>query len=357
MRSSETDSSYSVSVVIPAYNAQRYIGRAIDSVLGQTHPAQEIIVVDDGSTDGTCSVVEGYGDRVRLIRQDNAGAGAARNAGITTGQGEWIAFLDADDEWLPEKLALQMDQLARHGALDWTCSNFFEASQNQPRQLARNPDKAQPLLIDRAYFNTYFDAYVAGFYAWTSTIVARRRLLIDAGLFAENMPRAQDTDLWFRMAYYSPRIGYLTEPLAVYYLSTPASITKVLGQRDAEVLSDLINRHLALSNKHGFGGQFRECASWMLLVLMGQLARKGRRGEIGRLLDMFGTLLPWRFRTEMYLRVHWPRTASVLLPMIASVKKLRRGITPHRDRTSDAPTVTGQASPLPKKTSHQEQHP
>ncbi|HOM77565.1 MAG TPA: glycosyltransferase family A protein, partial [Anaerohalosphaeraceae bacterium] len=89
----------SISVVIPAYNCQAYIRRAIDSVLGQSRPADEIIVVDDGSTDGTAEAVRTYGAKVILIQQENAGVSAARNAGIRAASGDWIAFLDADDEW------------------------------------------------------------------------------------------------------------------------------------------------------------------------------------------------------------------------------------------------------------------
>jgi len=113
-----TDTSDNISVVIPAYNAAGTIGRALDSVIAQTHPAREILVVDDGSTDRTAQVVSEYGGRVEYLYQDNAGPGAARNAGIRAAHGEWIAFLDADDEWLPHRLALQAELLQRdpHGA-------------------------------------------------------------------------------------------------------------------------------------------------------------------------------------------------------------------------------------------------
>ncbi|MCK4960446.1 MAG: glycosyltransferase family 2 protein, partial [Planctomycetes bacterium] len=94
------DESYSVSVVIAAYNAEKYIQRAIDSVLAQSLPADEIIVVDDGSTDNTGDAVKHYGSKVRYIYQENAGPASARNTAIEAATGTWIAFLDADDEWL-----------------------------------------------------------------------------------------------------------------------------------------------------------------------------------------------------------------------------------------------------------------
>jgi glycosyltransferase involved in cell wall biosynthesis len=101
-----------ISVIIPAYNAERYLPEAIDSVLGQTCPAGEIIVVDDGSSDGTPRVAERYGSRVRWLSQTNQGSAAARNRGIEAARGELLAFLDADDLWVREKLAWQVEALA-----------------------------------------------------------------------------------------------------------------------------------------------------------------------------------------------------------------------------------------------------
>jgi len=103
-----------VSVVMPAYNAERFVGEALDSVLKQSHRRLEVIVVDDGSTDGTGARVRGYGDQVQYIQQINAGAGAARNRGLEAATGDYIAFLDADDLWRPEKLEVQLGIAARN---------------------------------------------------------------------------------------------------------------------------------------------------------------------------------------------------------------------------------------------------
>ncbi len=95
-----------VAVVIPAYNAEKLLPRALRSVLTQTVAPREVLVVDDGSSDGTSDVARSFGAPVRCIRQENAGAAAARNRGIAEATAEWIAFLDADDWWEPERLAL-----------------------------------------------------------------------------------------------------------------------------------------------------------------------------------------------------------------------------------------------------------
>ena len=100
--------SITVSCVIPAYNAERYIDRALASVIEQSRPPEEIIVVDDGSTDGTADVLASYGSRLRVVRQANAGPAAARNRGIEMAAGELICFQDADDEWDRDKLAKQL---------------------------------------------------------------------------------------------------------------------------------------------------------------------------------------------------------------------------------------------------------
>lgn len=102
---------FSISVIIPVYNGERYLAEAIESVLAQTRPADEIIVVDDGSTDNSAVVAQGFGLPVKLVRQANQGQAAARNLGVELAHGNLLAFLDADDLWLPDKLARQVEAL------------------------------------------------------------------------------------------------------------------------------------------------------------------------------------------------------------------------------------------------------
>lgn len=122
-----------VTVIIPTYNRAHYIGEAIDSILAQDIDdcELEIIVVDDGSKDNTEEVVRNYGDRVRYIRQKNQGAGVARNRGIDEARGEWIAFLDSDDRWLPYKLSLQFKVLEHFPEINIIHSNFYTFDGNR----------------------------------------------------------------------------------------------------------------------------------------------------------------------------------------------------------------------------------
>lgn len=107
-----------ISVIIPLYNACAYVGAALESILGQSRPPEEIIVVDDGSTDGSSEVVAHYGPKIRLLTQGHSGPAIALNRGLNAATGDMIAFLDADDLWLAEKLALQVPVLASEPSLD-----------------------------------------------------------------------------------------------------------------------------------------------------------------------------------------------------------------------------------------------
>jgi glycosyltransferase involved in cell wall biosynthesis len=103
-----------ISCIVPVFNAERYLRETLDSVMGQTYRPLEIIVADDGSTDATASVVAAYGDRVRYLLQPNGGPAAARNLGLRAVSGEFVAFIDQDDLWNPEKLARQMARFQAH---------------------------------------------------------------------------------------------------------------------------------------------------------------------------------------------------------------------------------------------------
>ena len=118
-----------VSCVVPVFNGERHLAAAIDSILAQRHRPLEVVVVDDGSTDGSAAVAEAYGEPVRVLRLPNAGPPAARNAGVAQARGELVAFLDADDLWEPDKLTVQLEHLAAHPELDATfceIENFWD---------------------------------------------------------------------------------------------------------------------------------------------------------------------------------------------------------------------------------------
>lgn len=129
-----------VSVIIPSYNCAPYLSEAIESVLDQSHPPAEVIVVDDGSTDDSLEIARGFGARIRLLAQANAGVSAARNRAIEEATGDWLAFLDADDVWLPTKLERQL--AAVEGRPDVVCvfSDFYRFGEGMKPTLEHQPD-------------------------------------------------------------------------------------------------------------------------------------------------------------------------------------------------------------------------
>ncbi|HET7536321.1 MAG TPA: glycosyltransferase family A protein, partial [Candidatus Didemnitutus sp.] len=122
-----------VSAIIPTYNRAHLLPAALASIFAQTQPVDEVIVVDDGSKDNTADVLRTYGDRVRYIRQQNAGAGAARNHGMREARGDYVAFLDSDDLWMPEKNARQQELLRAHPEIDFLFGDMANfSSENDP---------------------------------------------------------------------------------------------------------------------------------------------------------------------------------------------------------------------------------
>jgi protein involved in polysaccharide export with SLBB domain/GT2 family glycosyltransferase len=205
------------SVVIPAFNVEAYIGDCLDSVLRQTEADFEVIVVDDGSTDSTATIVQGYADpRVRLVQRLNGGLAAARNTGIAAACGQLIAFLDADDRWLPAKLARHRAALeAAPGAgisYDW--SAFIDVS-----------GQRTGLSMTQARVEITCDALLLKNYLGNgSTSVVRRSVLETAGGFDQKLRRFVDHELWVRLACTGQRFCLIPEVLTEYRIH-PASFT------------------------------------------------------------------------------------------------------------------------------------
>ena len=137
-----------LTVIMPVYNGEKFIRDALESVFAQTYSNIEVIVVDDGSTDGTADIVRSYGDRIRYIHQENAGPTIARNTGIAAANGELLAFIDSDDLWVPERLAIQYAALIAEPKVDVTICmvlNFFEPGFEPATEFERNHPKNAPV--------------------------------------------------------------------------------------------------------------------------------------------------------------------------------------------------------------------
>jgi glycosyltransferase involved in cell wall biosynthesis len=192
-----------VSVVIPAYNASRYISATIDSVLNQTHSNREIIVINDGSPDTTVleATLQPYLPRLRYFSQENRGPSAARNLGIREARGRYVAFLDSDDVWLPHHLFNQVQHLERDRELGLVYANNSQIDEDGythdafDRVPQECPVTLDSLLTERSTVNT-------------SSVVVLREALLQTSLFDEQMRRCEDFDLWLRLASNGVKISY-----------------------------------------------------------------------------------------------------------------------------------------------------
>lgn len=210
-----------VSVVMPAWRAEATIARALASIAAQTVRPREVIVVDDGSEDGTCAAAEAMADALaptalRVFRQENAGPGAARNRAIAESSGALLAFLDADDEWLPEKLAVSLDALADPGVALVAHNLLLEDGGALSRL-----DCARHLPAGADAFPALFKR---GFVA-TSSVVCRRDAVDAAGRFDESLPSGQDYELWLSIARDDPRSFALLPDYLTRYHVVPGSVT------------------------------------------------------------------------------------------------------------------------------------
>jgi len=235
-----------VSVIIPAYRAAGTIGRAIDSLLTQTRPPDEIVVVDDGSPDDLSTALESYGDRVVLARKPNGGAASARNHGIELARGELLAFLDADDYWEPDKLERQLRVFADHSEVGLCAGRFFT---QQPGQDTRTLWAAEnERFYDRILTTSGSAVLDVMLEIWTTTVVVRREAL-GTNRFVSGLEPAEDRDLWIRLIASSP--VYLTSAPLATWVFEPGSLSRTNIDRDCSNMMRVLQRHRSLLDHNG----------------------------------------------------------------------------------------------------------
>jgi glycosyltransferase involved in cell wall biosynthesis len=231
-----------VTAVIPVYNGAALIRRSIESVLAQTRPADELIVVDDGSTDETSSIVRSYGASVRYVHQRNSGVAAARNKGVEQATSEWIAFLDADDYWEPLKLERQ---LAFSEGVGLVGARWFTEYPGRPRCVAEVPDNA---FFGRMFKASGSEAFRVAMNFWTGVVLVRRSVLGDQR-FVSGLEPAEDRDLWIRLAASTP-LYLIPEPLATY-VQYEDSLSNSDSDRDCGNMLKVVRRHAVLLGSKG----------------------------------------------------------------------------------------------------------
>ena len=223
MSVTQTNSAPTVSVIIPSYKTGDLIAACLDSVFAQTYTDFEAIVVNDGSPDTPEleKVLQPYmgreETRMVYIKQENKRAAGARNNAIRQARGEFVAFLDSDDTWYPNHLASQMQLIADDPTLDLVYANALLVGDpaHETEFMEKCPSNGQAtfgaLIVERCQIPI-------------STVVARKRALVDAGLFDEKLPRCDDYDMWVRTAFSGAKIGYGRTVQARLFIGRPGSL-------------------------------------------------------------------------------------------------------------------------------------
>ncbi|HET9645560.1 MAG TPA: glycosyltransferase [Burkholderiaceae bacterium] len=213
-----------ISVIIPAYNASATLGRAIGSVLEQTRPAHEIIVVDDGSRDGTAEVARHYGPRVQIVQQANAGPSAARNRGVEAATGDWIAFLDADDWYYPDRLERHSRMIEADRALDFLVGNFdYRDSSGTRMHSSMSVTRLGRELLAMYGSNGHaviegedLGRYISEQFSDTRMLTLPKRTFSELGGFPLELRICEDVVFLLRLCARSRRGGVTCTPGAVY---------------------------------------------------------------------------------------------------------------------------------------------
>lgn len=297
-----------VSVVIPSFNYGHLVGEAVDSVLAQTYPNVEIIVVDDGSTDDTRERLAKYGDRIRYHYQPNAGLSAARNTGIGLAKGQFIALLDSDDAFHPDKLALQMEVLTKYPNVGLVGTDSFS---DEPIEWA----SVRPDDIDSATETVTLDQTVIKAQFAPSSVLARRECFELAGLFDTDLKSVEDRDMWIRIAARLP-LATIHWPLT-WYRQTPGSMSRNAAKmehfehvvlRKAFAMPELRSRWLLRQKAFGLAAY---SAAYMYLST-GDKRLAWRR--------MLSSFMQWPLPISVpHVRYHFARTRLFLRSSLAGM--------------------------------------
>ena len=211
-----------ISIVCPTYNSKLFIERTLKSVISQTVKPSELIISDDGSTDGTLDFIKKFFDsnqvefEYKIIQNSHQGPGAARNSGIKNSTCEWIAFLDSDDIWYPNKISKIHEIISQNEDVNFICHNEIHVSKGNKKYAV---DYSKKFNADKTIFE---QLYVSNLFS-TSAVVCKKDLLVNHGMFDESLMSAQDYDLWLALA---PNINvYFAKEILGEYTIRPGNIT------------------------------------------------------------------------------------------------------------------------------------
>lgn len=273
-----TRSNPSISVIIPTYNRCWILKEAIDSVLSQEYTNFEVIVVDDGSDDATAALLSSYGDDITIIYQENRGVSTARNVGILMAKGDYIAFLDSDDMWLPDKLSCQVDFFQSHP----------EAAICQTDEIwIRNGVRVNPKSRHKKPSGMIFEPSLQLCLVSPSAVMIQKNLFEEIGLFNEAFPACEDYDLWLRIGLYYP-IYLIGRKMVVKRGGHDDQLSRNPGL-DQYRIQSIVN----ILENHSLSASYRQAAVNVLRekcrIYADGCIKRGRMDEAGLYLQIIST--------------------------------------------------------------------
>lgn len=213
------DKKFQISVVIPTYNRRPLIGRAIQSVINQTYKLEEIIVVDDGSNDGSREYIEKNFPSVQYIGQSNQGVSTARNSGLRMASSDWIAFLDSDDEWFPDKIEKQVSRLKKYPEFKFCHSNEIWIRNNSEIKQNKTQQKFEGYIFEHCLDKCRISP---------STVLIHKSILDSVGYFDESLFVCEDYEFWLRITAIYP-VLLIKKPLIKKYAGHGNQLSTVKG--------------------------------------------------------------------------------------------------------------------------------
>ena len=221
-----------ISVVIPTYNSQNYIIRALDSVINQSRSPDEIIISDDGSRDNTLIVIKNWIKNnkkisIKILKNDHSGPGAARNIGIKNASHCWISFLDSDDTWRYDKIELVKKVILKEHQLNFITHLEYHRSISGVKSLISN--RLKKLITTKKIFSLEKELYLSNLFS-TSAVTIKKELLSRFGFFDEKLDNAQDYDLWLKLSK-KINLKVILKPLSTYYSSKDSITSRPFSKR------------------------------------------------------------------------------------------------------------------------------
>jgi glycosyltransferase involved in cell wall biosynthesis len=284
------DGKYRISAVVPTYNREKTITRCLDSILSQTYPVYEVIVVDDGSQDKTLEIISSkYADRVRIVRTKHRGAQAARNAGIIAATGEYIAFLDSDDEWVPNKIELQIGELDKNRDAIVCGDGYVQTDiKNKIPKVYQNSNwvkRGRRMMKMQGVSGFAYEHILQYSFCMFQALLVSKKNLLEIGLLDERVPSYQEWDTAIRLGK-KYEFAYIKKPLFIYHLHDGETISKnekkdvagreyLLNKYQYEILAylgakKLTNMYKELARRTFYLKNIR-CISFFLKYCMGKM--------------------------------------------------------------------------------------